>query len=87
MTHDVLDTMMQHRSVRQFTPEAVSEAQLDELVQCGLRASNTGNMQLYSIIATTREPLRTQLCQLHFGQCATAPLWLTVCVDVARYHH
>ena len=78
--------MMQHRSVRQFTPEPISDELLQEILACGLRASNTGNMQLYSIIATTQEPLRSDLCKLNFGQCASAPLWLTICTDVARYH-
>ena len=84
--NNAIDTMLQHRSVRQFTPEAVSDEMLNSIVDCGLRASNTGNMQLYSVIATTQEPLRSELCKLHFGQCSTAPLWLTVCTDVARYH-
>ncbi len=87
MKDNAIDVMLQHRSVRKFTTEPVSDALLDEMLQCGIRASNTGNMQLYSVIATTQEPLRSELCKLHFGQCATAPLWLTICVDVARYHH
>ena len=85
--NNAINTMLQHRSVRKFTSEAVDARTLDELTACGLRASNTGNMQLYSIIATQQEPLRSELCKLHFGQCATAPLWLTICTDVARYHH
>lgn len=84
---DAITTMMQHRSIRQFTYEAVDEALLKEILDCGLRASNTGNMQLYSIITTSQEPLRSELCKLHFGQCSTAPLWLTICTDVRRYHH
>jgi nitroreductase len=84
---DAITTMMQHRSIRQFTSEAVDEALLKEILDCGLRASNTGNMQLYSIITTSQEPLRSELCKLHFGQCSTAPLWLTICTDVRRYHH
>ncbi|MBR1784593.1 MAG: nitroreductase family protein [Bacteroidales bacterium] len=87
MTDNATEIMMAHRSVRKFTAEPVADSLLAEILDCGLRASNTGNMQLYSIITTTREPLRGELCKLHFGQCATAPLWLTVCVDVARYHH
>ena len=79
MNNDTLDLLMRHRSVRQFTSAAVDPLLLDELLQCGLRASNTGNMQLYSVIVTQQEPLRSELCKLHFGQCATAPLWLTVC--------
>lgn len=86
MNNQTIDTLLGHRSVRRFKSQDVSPELLADLVECGLRASNTGNMQLYSVIATTREPLRGKLCKLHFGQCATAPLWLTVCTDVARYH-
>lgn len=87
MKNDVLDVMMNHRSIRKFTKEKVDPKLLEEIVNCGLRASNTGNMQLYSVIATQEEPLRTELCGLHFGQCSSAPLFLTVCTDVNRYHH
>ena len=84
---NAIETLLNHRSVRRFTGEAVDDETLRQIVDCGLRASNTGNMQLYSIIATRQEPLRSELCKLHFGQCSTAPLWLTVCTDVERYHH
>ena len=83
---NAIEVMLQHRSIRKFTDEKVNPKLLEEIVNCGLRASNTGNMQLYSVIATQEEPLRTELCGLHFGQCATAPLFLTVCTDVNRYH-
>lgn len=82
-----IETMLAHRSVRQFSSEPVAPELLVDILECGLRASNTGNMQLYSIITTQEEPLRSELCKLHFGQCATAPLWLTICTDVRRYHH
>ena len=87
MDNTAIQTIMRHRSVRKFTNEAVSDAMLNEIIECGIRASNTGNMQLYSVIATQKEPLRSKLCKLHFGQCSTAPLWLTICTDVNRYHH
>lgn len=86
MASDAIDLILQHRSIRQFTGEPVDEALLHEIVECGLRASNTGNMQLYSVIATREEPLRSQLLEQHFGQCASAPLLLTICTDVHRYH-
>lgn len=82
-----IETMLAHRSVRQFSSEPVAPELLVDILECGLRASNTGNMQLYSIITTQEEPLRSELCKLHFSQCATAPLWLTICTDVRRYHH
>lgn len=86
MGESAIEVMLRHRSIRRFTEEPVGEALLREIVECGLRASNTGNMQLYSVIATREEPRRSQLLQLHYGQCATAPLLLTVCTDVHRYH-
>ena len=43
-------------------------------------------MQLYSVIATREPALRTELLKLHYNQCATAPVLLTVCTDVHRYH-
>ena len=68
MEMNAIDVMLQHRSIRKFASEKVDPKLLEEIVNCGLRASNTGNMQLYSVIATEEEPLRTELCQLHFGQ-------------------
>ena len=87
MEMNAIEVMLQHRSIRKFTDEKIDSKLLEEIVNCGLRASNTGNMQLYSVIATQEESLRTELCGLHFGQCATAPLFLTICTDVNRYHH
>ena len=86
MGESAIEVMLRHRSIRRFTEEPVGEALLREIVECGLRASNTGNMQLYSVIVTREEPRRSQLLQLHYGQCATAPLLLTICTDVHRYH-
>ena len=81
-----IDLINNHRSIRKFQSRPIEEDKMQRILECGMRASNTGNMQLYSVIATRQEPLRSELCKLHFGQCATAPLWLTVCTDVARYH-
>jgi nitroreductase len=87
MENNAIELMLGHRSIRKFSEQKVDSALIEKIVECGIRASNTGNMQLYSVIATQEEPLRSELCQLHFGQCASAPLWLTVCTDVNRYHH
>lgn len=87
MKNETIELMMAHRSVRRFQSCEVPEEVLTRILDCGCRASNTGNMQIYSIIATEKQPLLGQLAQLHFGQGATAPLFLTICVDVHRYHH
>lgn len=87
MDNETIDLLLTHRTVRQFKSLQISEELLTKILNCGCRASNTGNMQLYSIIATSSQPLLGRLSQLHFGQGSTAPLFLTICVDVNRYHH
>ena len=80
------ELLLSHRTIRKYKDTPVNEAVLNRLLKCGLRASNTGNMQMYSIIVTREEPLRSRLCELHFGQGASAPVLLTICVDINRYH-
>ncbi|MBR1849976.1 MAG: nitroreductase family protein [Bacteroidales bacterium] len=87
MTNDTTSLLCNHRSIRKFEQRDIAQPLLDEILTCGMRASNTGNMQVYSVIVTREEPLRSELLKLHFGQCNTAPVVLTVCADVNRYHH
>lgn len=81
------DLLRNHRSIRKYQHRAITREVMNRVLECAMRASNTGNMQIYSIIVTQQQPLLGQLCQLHFGQCATAPAMVTLCVDVNRYHH
>lgn len=77
----------EHRSCRNFQHKAVSQTIIDEIVSAAVRASNTGNMQLYSIIVTTDKSLLERLSPLHFNQPAitTAPLVMTFCADIHRF--
>ena len=52
-----------------------------------MRASTTGNMQLYSVIVTTSEADKKALASFHFNQpCVTqAPVLLTICADFNRF--
>ncbi|MCQ2262487.1 MAG: nitroreductase family protein [Bacteroidales bacterium] len=84
---DTIKQINNHRSIRRFQDRAIEPALLDEILACGLRASNTGNMQIYSIIVTQEPELRKKLSDLHYGQGASAPTHLTICVDINRYHH
>lgn len=81
---------LRHRSsVRNFRPDPVPADILDDILAAAIQASNTGNMQIYSIIVTTREDLRAELCQqAHFNQqmVKTAPVHLTFCADLSRFN-
>ena len=81
------ETILNHRSVRKFQSRPIEDDKMERILKCGGRASNTGNMQIYSIIVTKEPENIAALSQLHFGQGNTAAAFLTICVDVNRYHH
>jgi nitroreductase len=82
----VIDSIHQHRSIRKYKPDEVQGELLQEILEAGLRASSSGNMQTYSIIVTGDEGLREQLYKAHFQQTMVleAPHLLTFCADFHR---
>jgi nitroreductase len=75
------------KSIRQFSTQEVADELIQEIVDLAIKAPTTGNMQLYSVIATREESNRRELAKLHFNQpaAANAPVLLTVCADVYRF--
>lgn len=84
----MLDTILQHRSIRKFKTDEVKPEILDKILEAGIRASNTGNMQIYSIVVTQKPEIKEQLWEQHFKQemVKTAPLVLTFCADFNRFN-
>jgi nitroreductase len=81
-----METIFNHRSIRRFKKKAVEEDIINLILEAGMRASNTGNMQAYSIICTTDEALIGELAPCHFNQPASkAPVQLTFCADFNRF--
>ncbi len=76
-----------HRSIRSFLPKEVAPALLESIVATGARASNTGNMQTYSVVISRTQEERAALAPLHFNQpmVLQAPLLLTICADFNRF--
>ncbi|MBU0490019.1 MAG: nitroreductase family protein [Bacteroidetes bacterium] len=85
---NTIDTILNHRSIRKYKPDPVPENVLNDMLNAGIRASNTGNMQVYSMIVTRDEALRKQLCGFHFGQkmVEQAPVHITFCADINRFN-
>lgn len=81
-----LNSLLSHRTVRSYTDEPISESVIDSMVKAGIRGSNTGNMQLYSIVLTTDAAIKAKLAPAHFNQpmVTAAPLVVTVCADINR---
>ncbi len=83
----MIDILNQHRTVRKYTGQKIDSNLLNDLLEVTCRASNTGNMQAYSIIVTTDEELKNQLSPAHFNQpmIVQAPVVLTFCADFNRF--
>jgi nitroreductase len=76
-----------HRTIRKYKRIDISDEILTDLLESGIRASNTGNMQLYSVIVTRSREKKVLLAPLHFNQSMVvdAPLVLTICFDIKRF--
>jgi Nitroreductase len=82
-----MNTIFTHRSIRNFTDQKVKEEKLNRILEAGVRASTTGNMQVYSIVVTTDHECREALNACHFNQPATkAPVMMTFCADFNRFN-
>ena len=77
-----------HRSIRSYQHKEIEETVLIDILESGIRASNTGNMQLYSVIVTRDSEKKKLLAPLHFNQpmVAQAPVLLTICLDINRFY-
>ena len=83
---DVFETIHGHRSIRRYKPDPVDNALLDELLEAGLRASSSGNMQTFSIVVSQDAAMRERLYAPHMEQemVRQAPAVLTFCADFRR---
>ncbi|MGA9349813.1 MAG: nitroreductase family protein [Anaerolineae bacterium] len=50
MTNPVIDSLMNHRSVRRFKSKPIEPEKLDLILNAGIRAATAGNLQQYSLI-------------------------------------
>ena len=84
---EIKEQIAGHRSIRKYRQEPVPDEQLRQILEAGISASNTGNMQVYSMIVTKDEDLRKQLWEVHFRQnmVLQAPVHITFCADVNRF--
>lgn len=76
-----------HTSVRDYSRRIVDESIIKDILDAAIRASNTGNMQLYSIVLSTQPKIKDALLPLHFYQqmVKQAPLVFTFCADINRF--
>ena len=83
----MIECMKKRRTIRQYTEQEIPENLLNELFEIASRASNTGNMQLYSVVVTRDKAGKEKLAPAHFNQpmITSAPVVLTFCADANRF--
>jgi nitroreductase len=88
MHTDIIRFISAHRSVRKYQSKPVPEDMLWQILEAGTAASNTGNMQVYSMIVTKDTELKKKLWEAHFRQnmVLEAPVVITFCADVNRFN-
>lgn len=83
----MLDILKQRRTIRKYSEQDIDKNLLDTLFEAAAQASNTGNMQTYSVVATRNADIKKQLAPAHFNQAMVeqAPVVLTFCADFRRF--
>lgn len=84
----IFEILINRRTIRKYSERDVDDALLNKILAAGIRASTTGNMQVYSIIVTRDDEIKKQLLPLHFNQkmVTEAPVLLTFCADFNRFN-
>lgn len=64
ISNSTIETLMNHRSVRQYTGEPIAPEMLETILQAGRMVSTSSYLQAASIIRVTDPELRTQFRQI-----------------------
>ena len=85
--NDVIDLMLQHRSIRAFTAEQVPEADIHAAVEAGQKASTSSNIQTYSLVRITDPVMRESFIEISGGQekVRDCGAFFVICADMRRH--
>lgn len=78
---------LNRKTIRKYTSDLISDDILNEMLTEASHAPSTGNMQLYSVIATRTEEGKATLAPFHFNQPSinSCNVLLTFCADFNRF--
>lgn len=86
--NEVMQVLMQHKSVRAYTDEPISAEVREAILQATLRAPTAGNLMLYSILDITDQAIKDRLavsCD-HQPFIARAPMVWLFLADYQRWY-
>ncbi len=85
-TGPVLPTLLAHKSVRRYKPDALPPGTLEMLGAAAQSAASSSNLQVWSVVAVTDSTRKDEASKLCGDQDSIrqAPLFLVFCADLAR---
>ncbi len=77
----MLDLIKKRRSIREYTAEPLSDADIRTILEAAMAAPSANNSQPWEFIVVRKEDLRRRLSETHRWSymCADAPLVFVVC--------
>ena len=84
--NEVIASLLQHRSVRAYKPDAVPPGTLEMLVAAAQSAASSSNLQTWSVVAVTDPAAKAVLAEVAGGQAhiVQCPLFLVWVADLSR---
>ena len=84
--NQVIDLLKNHRSIRKFKKEPVSDEKVLTIIEAAGAASTSNFIQAYSVIRVTSKKNRKQIAELAGSQTwvKASPLFIVFCADLKR---
>lgn len=84
--NEVIKLLKNHRSIRNFKPDPVSDEMVYAIIEAAGRAATSNFIQAYTVIRVTNVKTRKQIAELAGSQIwvETSPLFLVFCADLKR---
>lgn len=85
--NQVIETVLQHRSIRRFKDQQLDREQIEMIVKSAQAASTSSFIQAYSIIGVTDQGKKDKLAELAGGQAYVAANghFFVFCADLNRH--
>ena len=82
---DVLQLLLQHRSVRSYRPDPLPEGALETIIAAAQSASTSSNLQVWSVVAVRDPARRDRLAELAGNELSAAVLSVGVVMVAASF--
>jgi len=84
--NQVVETLNNHVTVRDFSPEPISDEILNSVLNASRRSPTSSNLQAYSIVVVKNPETKKKLAALSGNQkhVETCPVFLAFCADISR---